>query len=140
MIFEYITTKEQDGKRMFYIDVPESTGKTFLYKALILYFSSIGKKVLPMAWTGIASILLPKRVTSHKTFKLPFDLTSTETSFLKLDSHKRESDVIVWDEASIIPKTALEIVDKTLRNVCNIDHLPFTEKLIIRGEDCRQIL
>ena len=52
----------------------------------------------------------------------------------------RESDVIVWDEASMIPKKALQIVDNTSRNVCNIDHLPFAEKLIILGEDCRRIL
>ena len=62
---------------------------------------------------------------SHKTFKLPLDLTSTETSLVKLDSDKeklRESDVIVWDEASMISKKALGIIDKTLRDVCNIDH------------------
>ena len=63
--------------------MPEGTGKTFLHKALLHYFSGIGKKVLPMAWAGITSIFLPKEVTSHKTFKLPFDLSSTETSVLK---------------------------------------------------------
>ena len=75
MIFDYITaTKEKASKRIFYIDIPEGAGKTFLQKALIHYFLGIGKKILPIAWTGIASILLPKEVTSHKTFKLPFDL------------------------------------------------------------------
>ena len=54
IIFDYITTKEKDTKCMFYIDVPIGTGKTFLYEALIHYFSGIRKKVLPMAWTGIA--------------------------------------------------------------------------------------
>ena len=95
-----------------------------------------------MASGGIASILLPKGVTSHKTFKLPFNFTSTVISNMT-DSHKkslRESDVIVWDKASIIPKKELEIVDKTSRNVCNIDQLPFAEKLIILCKDYRQIL
>ena len=54
MIFDYITTKEKYSKRMFYIDIPKGTEKTFLYKALIYYCSAIGKEVLPMAWTGIA--------------------------------------------------------------------------------------
>ena len=40
----------------------------------------------------------------------------------------------------MIPKKALGIVDKTLRDVCNIDHLPFAGKLIILGGDFRQIL
>ena len=47
---------------------------------------------------------------------------------------------MTWDEVSMIPKKALKIVDKTSRNVCNIDHLPFAEKLIILDEDCREIL
>ena len=43
MIFNYITNEEKDSKRMFYIGVPECTEKTFPYKALIYYFSGIGK-------------------------------------------------------------------------------------------------
>ena len=65
-----------------------------------------------MAWRGIASILLPKGMTSHRTFWLPLDLSNIESAFLKLDSDKRrlrETDVIIWDEASMIPRKALEI-------------------------------
>ena len=67
-----------------------------------------------MAWTGIASVPLPNGMTNHKTFKLPINVTNNETAFLKLESDKkrlRECNVIVWDEASMIPKKALEIVD-----------------------------
>ena len=95
-IFDFIT---KESKKMIYIDGPGGTGKTFLYKTLIHYFLSIGKKVLAMAWTGIALILLPNGMTSHKTFKLPLDLTNNDTSFLKLESDKkrlRECNVIVW--------------------------------------------
>ena len=95
-----------------------------------------------MAWTGIASILLPKRMTSHKTFKLPLDLENIESAFLKLESEKkklREVDAIIWDEASIIPRKTLDIVDKTLRDVCNMN-IAFGGKLIILGGDFRQIL
>lgn len=95
-----------------------------------------------MAWTGIASILLPKGMTSHRTFRLPLDLTIIESAFLKLDSDKkklREADVIIWDEASMIPKKALEIVNNTLQDVCG-NKLPFGGKLIILGGDFRQIL
>ena len=73
-----------------------------------------------MAWTGIASILLPKGMTSHR-FRVPLDLSRIETSFLKLEADKkllREADIIIWDEASMIPKKALEIVDATLRDLC----------------------
>lgn len=95
-----------------------------------------------MAWTGIASILLPKGMTTHRTFRLPLDLSSIENSFLKLESDKkklRETEVIIWDEASMIPKKALEIIDRTLRDLC-INDIPFGDKLIILGGDFRQIL
>ena len=85
-----------------------------------------------MAWTGIASILLSKGMTSHRTFRLPLDLSNIESAFLQHDSDKRRlrEANIIWDEASMIPKKALEIVDKTLRDVCAADY-PFGGKLII---------
>ena len=95
-----------------------------------------------MDLTFISSILLPKGMTSHQTFRLPLDLSNIESAFLKLDSDKkrlREANVIIWDEASMIPKTALEIVDKTLQDVC-YNNEPFGGKLIILGGDVRQIL
>ena len=39
----------------------------------------------------------------------------------------------------MIPKKALEIIDRTLRDLCTND-LPFGGKLIILGGDFRQIL
>lgn len=95
-----------------------------------------------MSWTGIASILLPQRMTSHKTFKLPLDLANIENVFFKYDKDKielREADIIIWDEASMIPKKALEIVNKTLQEVNNTSTL-FGNKLLILGRDFRQIL
>ena len=118
------------------------SGKTFLYKTLIYYFLSIGKRILSMAWAGIASILLPKGMTSHRTFRLPLDWSYIESAFLKFESDKkelREVDLIIWDEASMIPMEALEIVDQTLKDVCK-NNLSFGGKLIILAGDFRQIL
>ena len=139
IIFTHILNNEH---KIFFIDGPGGSGKTFLYKTLIYYFLSVEKKVLSMAWTGIASILLPKGMTSHKTFRLPLDLNNIESAFLKFESDKkkfREVTAIIWDEASMIPRKALEIVDKTLQDVCN-NNLPFGGKLLVLGGDFRQIL
>ena len=139
IIFEQIFN---NTNKIIFIDGPGGSGKTFLYKTIIYYFISKNKNILSMAWTGIASILLPKGMTAHRTFRLPLDLSNIESSFLKLDSDKkklREVEVIIWDEASMIPKKALEIIDKTLKDVC-MNELPFAGKLIILGEDFRQIL
>lgn len=40
----------------------------------------------------------------------------------------------------MIPRKALEMVDKILCDCCNIDHIPFAGKSILLGEDFRQIL
>ena len=96
-----------------------------------------------MAWTGIAFILLPKGMTIYRTFRLPLDLSKIETSFLKLESDKkllREAHIINWDEASMIPKKAIEIVDTTWRDLCKEDNKPFAGKIIILEEDFQQIL
>ena len=98
-----------NNHKMNFIDGPGGSGKTFLYKTFIYFILSIEKKVLSMAWTGIASVLLPRGMTSHWTFTLPLDLNNIENAFLKLESDKkkiRESDVIIWDETSMIPKKA----------------------------------
>ena len=40
----------------------------------------------------------------------------------------------------MIPKTALEVLDKTLQDVCRRESIPFAGKLFIIGGDFRQIL
>lgn len=139
LIFDEILSGDH---KYFFIDGPGGSGKTFLYKAIIYYFLSLSKNVISMAWTGIASVLLPRGMTTHRTFRLPLDLSKIEISFLKLESDKnmlKNADLIVWDEASMIPKKALEIIDNTLQDLCN-NTLPFGNKLIVLGGDFRQIL
>lgn len=138
-IFENIVNNEE---KMYFIIGPGGTGKTFLYKTIIFYYLSIGKKILSMAWTGIAAILLPHGMTSHRTFRLPLNLEEIGISMItsQYDKKKlREADLIIWDEASMISKKALEIIDKTLRDLCN-NNIPFGNKLLILGGDFRQIL
>jgi len=51
----------------------------------------------------------------------------------------RRADIILWDEASMIPKGALRVVDKLLRDIMQVD-VPFGGKLLILGGDFRQVL
>ena len=83
-IFDDIIQNLDNDSKLFYIDGPGGTGKTFLYTVLIYYFLSKDIKILTMAWTGIAAILLPKGMTTHRTFGLPLDLSSAVVSYLKL--------------------------------------------------------
>lgn len=126
--------------KLIYVDGPGGTGKTYLYKVLIYYCLSLRKKVLPIAWTGIASILLPRGMTSHRTFHLPIDLEKYETLIIEKERDKKillESDLIIWDECSMIPKKAL--IDITLKDLCN-NQMPFGGKIVLLGGNFRQIL
>ena len=58
----------------YFIHAPAGTGKTFVFNYLLAHFRSIGKIVLAMASSGIASILLPGGQTAHSTFQIPINL------------------------------------------------------------------
>lgn len=96
-----------------------------------------------MAFTGIAATLLPGGKTVHKIFKLPVPLNSDSSSNIKLESqdaaYLKEVDIFVWDEAPMAPRYAVEIMDKTLRDVMNNDLL-FGGKIVVLGGDFRQLL
>ena len=102
----YDSIADNSNTKVFCLDGPGGTGKTFLYKALIHFLSGKGFDVLSVAWTGIASILLPGGMTSHRAFKLPLDMTVNETCNVQSSKDKEilfKCDVIIWDEASMIP-------------------------------------
>jgi len=101
------------------------------------------KRVCTMAFTGIAATLLPAGKTVHKTFGLPVPLFVDSSSNIKIQSKEahylKETDIFIWDEAPMIPRYALEITDRTLRDIMNND-LPFGGKIIVLGDDFRQLL
>ena len=51
----------------------------------------------------------------------------------------RRAKFIIWDEASMVPKFALEVVDRLFRQIMKLD-LPFGGKCILLGGDFRPIL
>ncbi|CAI9271578.1 unnamed protein product [Lactuca saligna] len=59
------------------------TGKTFLWSMILSYFRSIGKVVLDVAASGIASLLLPSGTNAHSRFKIPIDLTNKKSCDIK---------------------------------------------------------
>ncbi|EZA46987.1 ATP-dependent DNA helicase PIF1, partial [Ooceraea biroi] len=96
-----------------------------------------------MAFTGIAATLLPAGKTVHKTFGLPVPLFADSSSNIKIQSKEaqylKQTDIFIWDEAPMAPRYALEIMDRTLRDIMN-NELPFGGKIIILGGDFRQLL
>uniref|UniRef100_A0A5S6Q4I8 ATP-dependent DNA helicase n=1 Tax=Trichuris muris TaxID=70415 RepID=A0A5S6Q4I8_TRIMR len=99
-------------------------------------------RVLCTAWTGIAANLLPAGRTSASAFKLNVKNNCEDSHIKRLTRASRELEalhVIIWDEASMIPKAALQTVNSLLRDVTQSSAL-FGGKTVILGGDFRQVL
>ena len=51
----------------------------------------------------------------------------------------RQQNIFIFDEASMIPKHAIEAIDRMLRDITN-SNVPFAGKVILLGGDFRQTL
>ncbi|EGT54381.1 hypothetical protein CAEBREN_32751 [Caenorhabditis brenneri] len=132
----------EQGGGLMYVDGPGGSGKTFVYNCLIHILNGMQKKVASLAWVGIASALLPNGRTVASYFHLNVK-DGCKSSSLHLQSAEAkklaELDGLVWDEAPMSPKAALETVDQVLQDVTGIKK-PFGGKLMILGGDFRQCL
>ena len=103
-------------KNCYFINGCAGTGKTFCYSVLTHLLQARGKKVISVAWTGIASILLINGRRSKSTFQIPLVLNDTSTSSMSMSSKKarvlRENDLIIWDEAPMAPLHAFNVTDR----------------------------
>ncbi|XP_015115936.1 uncharacterized protein LOC107040377 [Diachasma alloeum] len=145
-VFMDITNSLENGmEKLYFVDGPGGTGKTFLYKCLYHHWRSLGKNIVSIAWTGIAAILLPNGRTAHRFFKLPINLPEIDDEITPIFLTKRakinltNGDIIIWDEASMIPGVVLKMIDVTLKDLMKSEKL-FGDKCFLFGGDFRQIL
>ena len=87
--------------------------------------------------------LKKKECTLYGLLKLPVPILENSTCNLTPNSvhgqFLRQVSLYLFDEASMIPKHALNAIDKLLQDVCN-NKFPFGGKVILLGGDFRQIL
>ena len=128
-----------------FIDAPGGTGKTYLANMALANIRSREMIALAVASSGIAAQLLPNGRTAHSTFKIPLNLMTTEkpTCNIKRGSATAallaNCTAVFWDEATMINKTALDAVDRTMRDIRKSDRL-FGGILFILSGDFRQTL
>ncbi|SGY56765.1 BQ5605_C006g04169 [Microbotryum silenes-dioicae] len=107
--------------KVFFIDAPGGTGKTFLEKTILAWIRSEGKYALAVASSGIAALLLPKGRTAHSRFKIPIDIFDDSTCNIpkqgQLAELFRMCDLIVWDEAPMQHRRCFQLVDRMLQDV-----------------------
>ncbi|XP_039303427.1 uncharacterized protein LOC120357329 [Solenopsis invicta] len=141
LVLNELDTNNHDNN-CIYIDGPSGSGKTFMYTTI--YLAKIrNKHVCSMAFTGIAATLLPAGRTVHEIFGLLVPLYANSSSNIKIQSKEahylKETDIFIWNEAPIAPRYALEIIDRTLRDIMN-NALSFGGKIIVLSGDFRQLL
>ena len=116
-------TVDGDEGGILFIDAPGGTGKTFLLNLLLAKIRARGDIALATASSGIAATLLQGGRTAHSTFKIPIHLMPKEKQVCSIKKGSamatliRKCKVIVWDEATMANKLALEAVERTFQDI-----------------------
>jgi hypothetical protein len=118
---EIINTIEKKESKLFFIDGPGGTGKTFLYNTLLDYVRSKGMIAIALASSGLASLLLKKGRTAHSRLKIPINIHESSSCFISAQSDLaqliRQTEIFIWDEAPFMTKYTFEAVDRTFRDL-----------------------
>ena len=134
---------ENDISKVFVIDGPGGTGKTFVYNTLLAHIRSKGHIALAVASSGIAALLLDGGRTAHSRFKIPLAVNEFSTCNISVQSQLAElirlCKLVVWDEAPMCNKYAFEAVDRCFKDIMKSEYL-FGGKVVVLGGDFRQIL
>ncbi|KAK4515822.1 uncharacterized protein ATC70_010779 [Mucor velutinosus] len=129
--------------KLFFIDGPGGTGKTFIINALLDAVRKQNHIAIAVASTGTAALLLKGGRTAHTTFKIPIDTSSTTmcdfTPSSEIAQFIKRARLIIWDECSMIRKDLIETVDRTFKDVVK-NSLPFGSRLIVFAGDFCQVL
>jgi ATP-dependent DNA helicase PIF1 len=107
--------------RVFFVDGPGGTGKTYLYKAMLAKIRRQNKIAVATATSGVAASILPGGRTAHSRFKIPLTIEDgTFCSFTKQSGTAKllqTASLILWDEASMTKRQAVEALDNSLRDI-----------------------
>ena len=128
----------------YFIDGLGGAGKTFLYNTVLSSIRAENEISLAVASSGIAALLLEGGRTAHSRLKIPVNgINELSTCNIKKRSNEEElikvARIIIWDEAPMQHKYTFEAVDRTLRDLTQVDK-PFGGKVVVMGGDFRQVL
>ena len=126
---------------IFFIDAPGGTGKTFVLNTIAAYLRSKVKVVLANASNGNADILLARGCTAHARFNIPLkNILDTYCEVTaRLDAGKTiiSSDMIIWDESSMISKTVMASVYRLLQNLISNTNFLGIKVMDFPGDFCQ---
>ena len=74
------------GSKIFNINAPGGSGKTFVLNGILAHFRSLGYKCIAAASSGIAATLLNGGRTAHSFFGLPIPILNTSMCNITLNT------------------------------------------------------
>jgi hypothetical protein len=104
--------------RVFFVDDPRGTGKTFLYRCLITTVRSEGLIAMATATSGIVASIMPGGRTAHSLFKIPIKIS--DGSICKFSKQSDTVDLlcrvalIIWDKVAVTKRQFVETLDRSL--------------------------
>lgn len=141
---EILAAVDSNAGGVFFIDGPGGTGKTFLYRALLAKLRGENKIAVATATAGIAASIMPGGRTAHSRFKIPLNIDDgASCSFTKQSGTAkllRMASRIIWDEATMTKRQAIEALDNSMHNIMGQRDRPFGGKTVVFGGDFRQVL
>ena len=102
---QIVSSVEAQAGRIFFLNGPGGTGKTFVYNTVCNIVRGHGWIALCVASSGIASLLLCGGRTAHSMFKIPLSLDPDSTCPIpkegRLAALIRNTRLIIWDEITM---------------------------------------
>ncbi|OWZ09495.1 Helitron helicase [Phytophthora megakarya] len=133
-----------DGQKLFFVDGPGGTGKSFLLEQMLAHVRLQKKVAIAVASSGIAATLLTGGHTAHSTFRIPLKLSEFSTCSLPWQSQKanliRNASLIIWYKAPMMQRACFEAVDRSFCDIMKNDLESFGGKVMVFSGDHPQIL
>ncbi|XP_050065737.1 uncharacterized protein LOC126554744 [Aphis gossypii] len=142
---QIITSVNNNEGRIYFLDAPGGTGKTFLINLILAKVRSTRDIALTVVSFGIAATLLEGGRTAHATFKLPLNLTTLVTPFCNISKQSnfaevlKDTKLIVWDEITMAHKGGVEALNRSLKDIRRNKRLMGSVTVLL-AEDFRQTL
>ncbi|KAF9218296.1 hypothetical protein BS17DRAFT_652693, partial [Gyrodon lividus] len=115
----------QGHREAFFVHSAGGCGKTYVCNLIAAAVRAKEKIVLCVASSGIASLLLSGGCTAHSHFKIPIPIHEGSTCNIKKGDPWHEllhqASLIIWDEVPMQNRYAIECVDRSLRDLLDVD-------------------
>jgi ATP-dependent DNA helicase PIF1 len=104
--------------RVFFVDGPGGTSKTFLYRCLIATIHLEGLIAVATATSGIAASILTSGHTTHSVFKIPIKISDCSICKFSKESDMtilcRRMTLVIWGEVAMTKRHSVEMLDRSL--------------------------